>query len=109
MKLSETGIPGVWKRHYPNSRERFGWTAVYGGRTYRRISKRSTLRGAVAEREKAIARLAAGLPVDEKPQGPPYTVKAAVADYLKACENLRSRRRYAAHAEELTQTSEICR
>ncbi len=102
MKVSETGIPGVWKRHYPNGRERFGWTVVYGGCTYRRISKRSTIRGAVAEREKAIARLAAGLPVDEKPQGPPYTVKAAVADYLKACENLRSRRRYAAHAEELT-------
>ncbi len=102
MKVSETGIPGVWKRHYPNGRERFGWTAVYGGRTYRRISKRNTLRGTVAEREKAIARLAAGLPVDEKSQGPPYTVKAAVADYLKACENLRSRRRYAAHAEEQT-------
>ncbi len=102
MKVSETGIPGVWKRHYPNGRERFGWTAVYGGQTYRRISKRSTIRGTAAEREKAIARLAAGLPVDEKPLAPPYTVKAAVADYLKACENLRCRRRYAAHAEELT-------
>jgi integrase len=102
MKLSETGIPGIWKRHYPNERERFGWTAVYGGRTYRRVSKRNTLRGTVAEREKALARLAAGLPVDERPVAPRYTVKAAVADYLKACESLRCRRRYAAHAEELT-------
>ncbi len=102
MRISETGIPGVWKRHYPTGRTHFGWTAVYGGRTYRRISKRNTLRGTVAEREKALTRLAAGLPVDERPQGPPYTIKAAVADYLKACDNLRSRRRYAAHAEELT-------
>lgn len=103
MRLSETGIPGIWLRHYSTGRNRYGWTAIYGGGTYRRISKRNTLRGAVAEREKALGRLAAGLPVDEKPQGPPYTVKAAVADYLKACESLRCRRRYAAHAEELTQ------
>jgi integrase len=102
VKVSETGIPGIWVRRYPNGRKRFGWTAVYGGETYRRISKRNTLRGSVAEREKALGRLAAGLPVDEKPQGPPCTVKAVVADYLKACENLRCRRRYAAHAEELT-------
>lgn len=90
MKVSETGIPGVWKRHYPNGRERFGWTAVYGGRTYRRISKRNTLRGTVAEREKALARLAAGLPVDERREAPPYTVSQAAADYLSACEMLRS-------------------
>jgi integrase len=102
MRLSETGIPGIWLRHYSSGRSRYGWTAIYGGRTYRRISKRNTLRGAVAEREKALGRLAAGLPVDEKPLAPPYTVKAAVADYLKACESLRCRRRYAAHAEELT-------
>jgi len=103
MRLSETGIPGIWLRRYSSGRSRYGWTAIYGGRTYRRISKRNTLRGSVAEREKALARLAAGLPVDEKPLAPPYTVKAAVADYLKACESLRCRRRYAAHAEELTQ------
>jgi len=102
MKLSETGIPGVWKRCYPNGRERFGWTVVYDGKKYQRISKRNTIRGAVAEREKALTRLAAGLPVDDKPQAPPYTIKAAVADYLKACENLRSHRRCEAHAEELT-------
>lgn len=102
MRLSETGIPGIWLRHYSSGRSRYGWTAIYGGRTYRRISKRNTLRGSVAEREKALARLAAGLPVDEKPLAPPYAVKAAVADYLKACESLRCRRRYAAHAEELT-------
>jgi integrase len=102
VKISKTGIPGIWRRDYPTGRVRLGWTVVYGGKTYRRISKRSTLRGAVAEREKAVARLAAGLPVDDKAQGPPYTIKAAVADYLKACENLRCRRRYAAHSEELS-------
>ena len=102
MRLSETGIPGIWLRHYSSGRSRYGWTAIYGGRTYRRISKRNTLRGCVAEREKALVRLAAGLPVDEKPLAPRYAVKAAVADYLKACESLRCRRRYAAHAEELT-------
>jgi integrase len=103
VKVSETGIPGVWKRHYPNGRERFGWTVVYDGKKYQRISKRNTIRGAVAEREKALTRLAARLSVDDKPQAPPYTVKAAVADYLKACENLRSRRRCEAHTEELTE------
>ena len=101
MKISETGIPGVWKRHYPNGRERYGWTAVYGGRTYRRNSKRNSLRGAAAEREKALGRLGVGLPVDERPKASAYTVAKATADYLKACEHLRSRRRYAEHTAKL--------
>lgn len=104
MKLSETGIAGVWLRRYPNGRERYGWTVLYEGRTYRRISKRNSVRGAVAEREKALTRLAAELPVDDKPKAPPYTVAKAAADYLKACEHLRagSLRRYGAHEARLS-------
>jgi integrase len=94
VKLSKTGIAGVWIRRRKGGRERYGWTVVYKGQTYRRTAKRNTLQGAIAEREAALGRLERGLPVEEAPEAPVYTVKQAAADYLKACENMRSYRRY---------------
>lgn len=95
MKLSETGIPGVWWRSYGvdrngKERKRYGWTICWRGRTIRRTSKVNSLRGAAAERTKALERVAVGLPVDEKPEALPFTVAQAVTDYLAACENLRA-------------------
>lgn len=95
MKLSETGIPGVWWRSYGTDRngkerKRYGWTVCWHGRTIRRTSKVNSLRAAAAERARALERLAIGLPADEKPEAPPYTVAQAVTDYLAACENLRA-------------------
>lgn len=103
MKVSETGIPGVFLRHYPSGRARHWWTIRDGRKRIRRASKRNTLRGAVAEREKAINRLAAGLPVDEGESATTYTVKEASKDYLAACESLRSYATCRLHADQLTE------
>ena len=106
MRLSETGIPGVWCRSYGldargRERKRYGWTICWRGRTIRRTSKVNSLRGAAAERSKAQERLAMGLPADEKPETGPYTVAQAVKDYLAACENLRSLVTFRGHARQL--------
>jgi integrase len=90
MKVSETGIPGVWLRHYPTGRSRYGFTVVWNGKAERRVSKVNTKRGAAAERQKAVERLAAGLPLDPKPDAPPFTVAEAVKDYEEASVGLRS-------------------
>lgn len=90
MKLSETGIPGVWVRHYPTGRKRYGFTVGWDGKAIRRTSKINTARGAASERQKAIERVVSGLPLDVEPHGPPYTVADAVKDYLAASEGLRS-------------------
>jgi integrase len=90
MKLSETNTPGIWVRHYQSGRSRFGYTVVYGGRTYRRVSRINTLRGAAAERNKALERLASGQPVDFRPEARPYSITEAVTAYLEACNGLRS-------------------
>jgi integrase len=94
VKLSKTGMPGIWVHRRKGGRERYGWTLVYKGQTYRRTAKRNTLQGAIAEREAALGRLMRGLSLEEAPEAPAYTVKQAAADYLKACENMRSHRRY---------------
>jgi integrase len=101
MRVSETGIPGIFVRHYPSGRTRFWWTIRDGRKRFRRASKRNTLRGAVAEREKALVRLAAGQPVDEREKGAPYSVANACLDYLKACESLRSYATCRLHSDKL--------
>lgn len=103
MKLSETGIPGVWVRHYPTGRQRYGFTLVWKGATYRRTSRVNTLRGATVARARAAERLAAGLPIDERPTAPPLTVATAVAAYLSACEGQRSLPTMRLHACRLTE------
>jgi integrase len=101
MKLSETGIPGVWVRRYPTGRQRYGFTIVWNGETYRRASRVNTLRGATVARARAGERLAAGLPIDERPANPPLTVAKAVSDYLSACEGQRSLPTMRIHARDL--------
>ena len=103
MKLSETGIPGVWLRHYPTGRQRYGFTVVWKGSTYRRTSRVNTVRGATVARARAAERRAAGLPIDDRPTAPPLTVATAVAAYLSACEGQRSLPTMRIHARYLTE------
>lgn len=102
MRVSETSIPGVFLRHYPSGRDRYWWTIRVGRRRYRRAARRNTLKGAVAERDQALLRLAAGLAVDDV-EGDPYTVSQACKDYLAACEALRSYPTCRLHADRLTE------
>jgi integrase len=94
MKLSETGEAGIWVRSYPGGRKRLGWTIYHEGRSIRRVCNGSTVRQAAVERNKALERLLAGQPVDAARPAPPYTVIGACDAYLKACESLRSVKRY---------------
>jgi len=94
MKLSETGEAGIWIRQYPTGKKRYGWTIVHNGRAIRRVCNGSNVRQASVERHKALERLLAGQPVDAAPPTQPYTVVAACDAYLKACEHLRSVKRY---------------
>jgi len=102
MRVSETGIPGVWVRRYRSGRFKYGYTIVWGGRTHRRVSKVNSVRGAAAERSKALERLASGQPLDLKPERQPYTIAEAVDDYLKASENMRSLATARLHGRNLT-------
>jgi hypothetical protein len=55
MRPAETGIAGIWLRHYPNGRERYGWTAIYGGRTYRQALSRVALPAADPAAERTVS------------------------------------------------------
>jgi len=102
MRLSETGVPGVWVRSYPSGRSKHGYTVVWEGRTYRRVSKVNSVRGAAAERNKALERLASGQALDPAPIQKPYTVGLAIEDYLKASEHMRSLVTARLHGRHLT-------
>ena len=102
MRVSETKIPGVSVRHYQNGRTQYSWTIRVGRRRFRRVSKRRTISGAVAEREEALKRLAMGLPAYEIEKAAPYTVEQACKAYLAACEPLRSYKTCRLHSDQLT-------